>query len=108
MQFGRFHALAFLTFGGLLLLLQGLILFEGRSATVTKTTASEHRAETTARPAVAQLGILEYMPGVIGIIVVAVGATILVTVQRQVLEESEKKNHQGAGYPASPNTQAGR
>lgn len=108
MQFGRFHALAFLTFGGLLLLLQALILFEGRSATATRTSASEHRAETAARPAVPQLGALEYMPGVVGILVVAVGATILVHVQKQILEESERKNRQDAALRTSPNPQAGR
>ena len=108
MQFGRFHALAFLTFGGLLLFVQALILFEGRSATATRTSASEHRAQTEARPAVAQLGMLEYLPGLVGIVVTAIGATVLVQVQRQILEESERKSHQDPAYSASPNTPAGR
>jgi len=108
MQFGKFHALALLAFGGLLLLVQALIIFEGRSPTAARTSASEHRSETGAQPAVAQLGVLEYLPGVVGIVATAIGATVLVHVQRQILEESERKNRRDAAYPASPHAEARR
>jgi hypothetical protein len=67
MRFERFHGLALLAFGALLLFVQEIVIFGERSSSAVKTAASERRAETESRPVVAQFRELEYLPGIIGI-----------------------------------------
>jgi heme exporter protein D len=91
MRFGKFHGWVLLAFGALLLLLQTFVILESRSVSSTKTLASERRAETESRPAVARLQALEYLPGAVGIVAAAIGATVLVQQQRRILQQESEK-----------------
>jgi hypothetical protein len=103
MQFGKFHGCVLLALGALLLLLQTFVILDSRTASSTKTLASERRAESESRPAIAQLRVLEYLPGAVGIAVVAIGAAVLVQLQRKSLQqdqaEREAKGYRSSGIP---------
>jgi hypothetical protein len=83
MQFGRFHGIALLTLGAILLFVQAVVIFEDRSASAAKAAALQQRAETDAQPTEGQLSGLAFLPGIIGIILAGAGCYALVEVRRR-------------------------
>jgi hypothetical protein len=103
MQFGRFHAIALLALGTVLLLVQAVVSFEDRSASVAKAAASQQRAETEGRPADGRLRGLVFLPGIIGLVLAGSGIYALVQVQRRVLRgEMPAEDAPSAEYGSSP------
>ncbi|HET8965496.1 MAG TPA: hypothetical protein VFN20_04735 [Candidatus Acidoferrum sp.] len=83
MQFGRFHGIALLALGAILLFIQVVVSFEDRSASSAKAAASQQRAETDGQPADGRLRELSFLPGIIGIALAGAGWFVLVRAQRK-------------------------
>lgn len=82
MQFGRFHGIALLALGALLLIVQTVVIFEEKSPSAETTDSSQQppAAERNGRP---QLPPLDYLPGVLGIVIAGAGALVLAKVSHQ-------------------------
>ena len=96
MQFGRFHGIALLTLGVLLLAVQTVVIFREP----TKATApSEQPAQ--AQPTEAPFHGLEYLSGVIGIVLTGAGALVLAQASRkgrqEYLEEERREEDRSFG-----------
>jgi hypothetical protein len=87
MQFGRFHGIALLALGAILLFVQVAVSFEDRSASSAKA-ASQQRAETDGQPADGRLRDLRFLPGIIGIALAGAGWFVLVRAQRKGIPDS--------------------
>ena len=87
MQFGRFHGIALLALGAILLFVQVAVSFEDRSASSAKA-ASLQRAETDGQPADGRLRELRFLPGIIGIALAGAGWFVLVRAQRKGIPDS--------------------
>ena len=83
MQFGRFHGIALLTLGAILLFVQAVVSFEDRSASAAKAGALQQRAETDGQPAAGRFRELAFLPGIIGIVLAGAGWYALVQVRRR-------------------------
>jgi|KBSMisStaDraftv2_1062788.scaffolds.fasta_scaffold14513_2 hypothetical protein len=83
MQFGRFHGIALLTLGVILIMVQAVVSFEDRSASAAKAAAMQQRAETDGQPAERRLHQLAFLPGIIGIALAGAGWYALVQVRRR-------------------------
>jgi len=102
MQFGRFHAIALLALGAILLFVQAVVSFEDRSASAAKAAASQQRAETEGRPD-GRLPGLVFLPGIIGLALAGSGIYALVQLQRRVLRgEMPEENAPSTEYGSSP------
>jgi hypothetical protein len=100
MQFGRFHGIALLALGAILLFVQAVVSFEDRSASAAKA-ASQQRAEAEGRPPGGRLPGLVFLPGIIGLALAGSGIYALVQVQRRLLRgEMPEEN--------APSTEYGR
>ena len=103
MQFGRFHGIALLALGAILLLVQAVVSFEDRSASAAKAAASQQRAETERRPADGRLRGLVFLPGIIGLALAGSGIYALVQVQRRLRRgEMPEENAPSTEYGSSP------
>jgi len=71
MQFARFHGIALLALGGLLLLVQTVVIFNEKALSTEVTAPSQQPA--AASPSGTLPG-LEYLSGMVGIVFVGVGA----------------------------------
>jgi hypothetical protein len=103
MQFGRFHGIALLALGAILLLVQAVVSFEDRSASAATAAASQQRAETERRPADGRLRGLVFLPGIIGLALAGSGIYALVQVQRRLRRgEMPEENAPSTEYGSSP------
>jgi hypothetical protein len=103
MQFGRFHGIALLALGAILLLVQAVVSFEERSAAAAKAAASQQRAETEGKPADGPLRGLVFLPGIIGLALAGSGIYALVLLQRRLLRgEMPEENSPSTEYGSSP------
>ncbi|HSC46359.1 MAG TPA: hypothetical protein VLC94_11020 [Candidatus Acidoferrum sp.] len=69
MQFGRFHGIALLTLGALLMCAQGLLVFWGHGSEPK----AQPQPEQAQRPANRPENAFEYLPGVLGIVLLGLG-----------------------------------
>jgi hypothetical protein len=81
MQFGRFHGITLLALGGLLLLVQTVVIFSAKSPP-TETTASPQQSPA-GQPSRAPLPGVEYLSGVLGIVLAGAGAYTLARVSHE-------------------------
>lgn len=99
MQFGRFHGIGLLVLGALLLFVQTMLIFREK-APPTETTAPSDQP-SAGRPAVAPLHGLEYLSGVVGIVLVAAGGYVFAQASRktvaQELEEERREEDRSFG-----------
>jgi hypothetical protein len=103
MQFGRFHAIALLALGAILLFVQAVVSFADRTASTAKAAASQQRAETEGRSADGRLRGLVFLPGIMGLALAGSGIYGLVQVQRRVLRgEMPEENAPSTEYGSSP------
>jgi len=103
MQFGRFHGIALLALGAILLFVQAMVSFTDRSASAAKAAASQQRAETEGRPPEGRLRGLVFLPGIIGLALAGSGIYALVQVQRRLLRgEMPEENAPSTEYGSSP------
>jgi hypothetical protein len=103
MQFGRFHGIALLALGVILLFVQAVVSFAGRSASAAKAAASQQRAETEGRPAEGRLRDLAFLPCFLGLALAGSGIYALVQTQRRVLRgEIPEENAPSTEYGSSP------
>jgi hypothetical protein len=89
MQFGKFHGIALLALGILLLFVQAYVIFEGRTDLgrvnpPDQATQTEPGAATTSNA-------IDYLPGAMGIGLVALGGFVLMLGQRQRPEQVERR-----------------
>lgn len=77
MQFGRFHAAALLILGLLLLMVQVYVVFEARS-NVTRTSPPDQTTQTGPDTPFARPHRIDYLPGVLGLGLVAFGGYVMV------------------------------
>src|SRR6516162_3916853 len=68
MQFGRFHGIALIVLGGLLLLAQTFVIFAG--STKTERPKAEETSETESKPPTSFTRGFNYLPGVLGVAMV--------------------------------------
>lgn len=98
MQFGRFHGIAVLALGMLLLLVQVVVLFKEKAPPTRATAPSDQPA--AAEPTRAPARAVEYLSGVIGILLVGGGGYILSQASRksaaqQLVEERSEEDRSG-------------
>jgi hypothetical protein len=86
MQFGRFHGVSLLILGGMLLLVQGVLSFQGLHRTATRPQPTDQSAGAESRSGYQPLHRVEYIPGIAGLILVAGGVLLLVRYQRNIVE----------------------
>ena len=99
MQFGRFHGMALLALGILLLFVQTVVIFNEKSP-AAETTASSQQAPPT-QPSRAPLRGVEYLSGVLGIVLAGAGAYVLARVSHKGaqtrLEEERREEDRSFG-----------
>jgi tetrahydromethanopterin S-methyltransferase subunit D len=99
MQFGRFHGIALLTLGALLLIVQMVVIFNEKAPS-TGTTASSQQPPAT-EPGRRPLPGLSYLSGVIGVVLAGAGATVLAQASRRGaqkrLEEERQEEDRSSG-----------
>jgi len=96
MQFRRFHAAAFLALGALLLLVQVYVVFAAR-ANVARTSPPDQEVQTGPVTAFVPLQLVDYVPGVLGLALVAFGGYVMVQGQKQRLEAEDPQNFRTHG-----------
>lgn len=69
MQFGRFHGIALLTLGVLLLFAQAYVVFWGHGSEAKP----QREADQAQRPANRPENAFEYLPGALGVVLVGLG-----------------------------------
>ena len=89
MQFGKFHGIALLTLGALLLLVQVYVIFAGR-ANVEPLNPSDRITQTEPGTA-ATLHLIDYLPGAMGVGLLALGGFVLVLGQKKLLDEVQDR-----------------
>jgi len=95
MQFGRFHGIALLTLGALLLFLQMVVIFNEK-ARPTEAAASAQETPP-AEPGRPPLPGLQYLSGVLGVVLAGAGAYVLGQVshkgaQQRLAEERQEED----------------
>lgn len=70
MQFGRFHAIALLALGVLLLCAQAYVVFSGHGS---EPKARPEQPEQSQQPASRPENAFEYLPGALGVVLVGLG-----------------------------------
>ena len=91
MQFGRFHGIALLALGGLLLFVQTVVIFK-QTAPPREAPSSAQQAPVTPRAA---LPAWDYLSGVFGIVLASAGAYALARASHQgELERREEERQQ--------------
>jgi hypothetical protein len=95
MQFGRFHGIALLALGTLLLLVQTVVIFKEKSP-AAETTASSQQPQA-AEPSGRSLPALDYLSGVLGIVLASAGAYVLAQgsrkgAQKRLAEERSEED----------------
>jgi hypothetical protein len=88
MQFGRFHGVALLVLGTFLLLVQAFVIFEGRVVT-RPTNLAERSSPSPAGPVPSRT--IDYLPGAVGIGLVALGGFVLMLGQKKILEQFRER-----------------
>jgi hypothetical protein len=92
MQFGRFHGMVLLALGALLLVVQTVVVFKLKAAPADVVAPS--RQPAAAEPGRRPLHGLEYLPGVIGVVLAGAGGYALAEASRksgQQRTEEEKR-----------------
>lgn len=94
MQFGRFHGIALLALGALLLLVQTFVIFKEKSP-AAETTAPSQQPPT--QPSGRSLPALDYLSGVLGIVLAGAGAYVLAQAshkgsQKRLEEERQEED----------------
>jgi hypothetical protein len=93
MQFGRFHGIALLALGAVLLLVQAVVIFHDKVSPRDTTPPSEPRAAAGASRA--PLAGVEYLSGALGILLAGAGAYVLGQAsQKGALKRVEEERQQ--------------
>jgi hypothetical protein len=99
MQFGRFHGIALLALGALLLIVQTVVIFKEKSPGAETTASSQQPA--AAQPSARSLPALDYLSGVLGIALAGAGAYVLAQASRmgaqKRLEEERQEEDRSFG-----------
>jgi len=99
MQFARFHGIALLALGALLLFVQTVVIFKEKSpvAEITDSSQQPPPAQSSGR----SLPPLDYLPGVLGIVLAGAGTLVLAQVShqgtRKRLEEERQQEDRSFG-----------
>jgi len=89
MQFGRFHSIALISFGALLLLLQTYMIFASRA--VAQRPMPDETSTTDSKAPVSSAHLFIYLPGAVGLAMVGLGAYGVVQRQREVIARADAK-----------------
>jgi hypothetical protein len=100
MQFGRFHAAAFLMLGALLLLVQVYVVFSGR-ANVARTSPPDQTTQPGPESVFIRPHRIDYLPGVLGFALVSFGGYVMMQVQKKRADEAaDLRTHDPShGFP---------
>src|SRR5215475_2438288 len=85
MQFGRFHGIGLLVLGAMLLLVQTMLIFREKAPPTERTAPSDQPA--AARPTGMPMHGLEYLSGVVGVILAGAGGYVLARASRKTPAE---------------------
>ena len=100
MQFGRFHSMVLIAFGALLLMLQTYMIFASRAA--VQRPMPDETSSTESKPPVSSEQVFIYLPGVLGLVMVGLGAYGVVQRQRDIIAhadaEEELARHSTPNY----------
>ncbi len=86
MQFGRFHGVILLLLGGLLLFVQVILTLEGLDRSATQPRPTDQSAQAESKNGYAPLHRVEYVPGIVGVGLAALGTILLVKRQKEILD----------------------
>ena len=92
MQFGRFHGIALLALGALLLVVQTVVIFNAKAPS-SETTASSEQPPAT-QPSRAPLPGFNYLSGVLGIVLAGAGAYVLVQASHKSARKRREEERQ--------------
>lgn len=92
MQFERFHGVLLVLLGGLLLLVQGFLTFQGLDRSATRPQPTDQSAQVESRSGYRPLHPVEYIPGLAGAGLVVLGTMILARRQKEILDQFSKEH----------------
>src|SRR5262245_49920095 len=99
MQFGRFHGIALLALGAVLLLVQTAVIFKEKSPAAESTASSQQ--PQAVEPNGRSLPALDYLAGVLGIALAGAGAYVLAQAshkgEQKRLEEERREEDRSSG-----------
>jgi len=90
MQFGRFHGIALLALGAILLFVQVFVTFNEKSPPTEPTPSSQRPAEAQPR---STLPGLEYLSGVLGIVLAGAGGYVLAQASHKGAQKRLEEEH---------------
>lgn len=90
MQFGRFHGIALLALGGLMLLVQIFVIFSGSSKETRP--LPEQTSTSEGKPVEQKPRTIDYLPGVLGVVLVGLGGYTLVLRQKNATDRAEEQS----------------
>src|SRR5215831_20653417 len=98
MQFGRFHGIALLALGALLLLVQTVMIF--KEAAPPGTAASSAQQAPVTPPGRAALPAWDYLSGVLGIVLASTGAYVLARASHkgELERVEEERRHEDGSF----------
>ena len=87
MQFGRFHSIVLIAFGALLLMLQTYMIFASRA--VAQRPMPDETSATESKAPVSSGHVFIYLPGVVGLAMVGLGAYGVAQRQREIIAQAD-------------------
>ena len=92
MQFGRLHGVILVLLGGLLLLVQVFLTFQGLVRSANRPQPTDQSAQAESRTGYRELHPMEYIPALAGVGLAIFGTIIIVRRQKEVLDEFSKQH----------------
>ena len=92
MQFGKFHGIALLALGGLLLLMQVFMIFQGLDRNASRPQPTDQSLQAESRHNYRSLGAFEYVPAAAGAALIGLGMWIIVRRQKEILHHFPDQN----------------
>ena len=86
MQFGKFHGLTLLGLGGLLVLLQTFMIFQGLGRSASQPRPTDQSLQAESRATYRSLTPVEYVPGVAGVALLGLGVWLVARRQKEILD----------------------
>ena len=105
MQFGRLHGVILVLLGGLLLLVQVFLTFQGLVRSATRPQPTDQSAQAEFRAGYRTLHPMEYIPGLVGAGLAIFGTVMIVRRQKEILDQFSREHSgekSGAEPPAIP------
>jgi hypothetical protein len=92
MQFGKFHGIALLALGSLLVLMQVFMAFQGLDRSASRPQPTDQSLQAESRHNYRALGAFEYVPAAAGTVLIGLGLWVIVRRQKEILDHFPPQN----------------